>query len=223
MSAPRLIATHTPRNPTAAVVVLHGGAARRERMMVSPAQLSVLRMVPIARRLARSGRGKLAVFRLLNSARGWDASHTPVRDARWALDQVAARYGDLPCALVGHSLGGRAALMAGAAGSVRSVVALNPWIAPTDTAELAGRQVLMVHGTADRIALPERAHRLAESLRRSGVSLGYLNVEGARHAMLRRGRVFETGAADFVAATLLGRDVDGPVGRLLAGEDELTV
>ncbi len=38
-------------------------------------------------------RERLAVFRLLNSRRGWDTRHTPVHDARWALDQVAERLG----------------------------------------------------------------------------------------------------------------------------------
>lgn len=192
-------------------------------MMVSPTQLSVLRMVPIAKRLALTGRGELAVFRLLNSTRGWDSTHTPVDDARWALAQIAEQYGDLPCALVGHSLGGRAALLAGHADPVRSVVALNPWIAPGDQAELIGRQVLIVHGTEDRIAVPERSERLARTLVRDGVDLGYLRVEGARHAMLRRGKVFERAATDFVAATMLGRTVDGAVGRVLDGERQLAV
>ena len=113
MSSAKLVATRSPANPTAAVVVLHGGGARRGQMAVSPTQLSVLRMVPIAQRIARAGRGDLAVFRLLNSTRGWDTRHTPVDDARWALGEIAQRYGDLPTSLVGHSLGGRAALLAG--------------------------------------------------------------------------------------------------------------
>ena len=94
MSSARLLATRVPKNPEAVVLVLHGGATRQDSPMVSPAQLSVLRMVPIARRLARAGRGRLAVFRVLNSSRGWDTAHTPVDDVRWALGQVADRLGD---------------------------------------------------------------------------------------------------------------------------------
>jgi alpha-beta hydrolase superfamily lysophospholipase len=213
----RLVPVRTPRRPRAAVVVLHGGGSRPGRTEVSPTQLSVLRMIPIARRLARAGRGELAVFRLLNSARGWDTHHTPVADARWALDQVAERYAGLPTALVGHSLGGRAALLAGDAEGVHSVVALNPWVRPEDRADLAGRQVLVVHGTDDRVAVPARSAQLAQRLARTARSLGYLHVEGAKHAMLRRGRVFETAAADFVTATLLGRHVGEPVAGLLDG------
>src|ERR1700684_4577646 len=62
--APRLIEVSTPPAPAGAVLVLHGGASRRRSMRVSPAQLSVLRMVPIASRIARAGRDRLAVFRL---------------------------------------------------------------------------------------------------------------------------------------------------------------
>src|ERR1700754_2731116 len=110
--SPRLIDVYVPERPEGAVLVLHGGASRRGSMRVSPAQLSVLRMIPIARRMARAGRGRLAVFRLLNSRRGWDASHTPVDDARWALEQISERFEERPpVCLVGHSLGGRAALL----------------------------------------------------------------------------------------------------------------
>jgi len=73
----RLVPVRTPRDPEGVVIVLHGGASRGDRMMVSPAQLSVLRMVPVARRIARAGRSRLAVHRLLNSHRGWDSQTTP--------------------------------------------------------------------------------------------------------------------------------------------------
>ena len=129
--------------------------------MVSPTQLSVLRMVPVARRLAQVGRQRVAVFLLLNSTRGWDTRHTPVDDVDWALGQVARQYADLPVGLVGHSLGGRAALLAGDHPSVRSVVALNAFVFPSDAPHLQGRRVLFLHGSADRIALPDRAAAVA--------------------------------------------------------------
>ena len=93
---PKLIEVHVPSAAEGAVLVLHGGAARRADMRVSPTQLSVLRMIPIARRIARAGGDRLAVFRLLNSRRGWDTTHTPVQDARWALAEIADRFGPLP-------------------------------------------------------------------------------------------------------------------------------
>ena len=185
------------------MLVLHGGASRPDRAEVSPAQLSVLRMVPIARRVARAGHGRLAVHRLLNSTRGWDTTTTPVDDVRWALGRVRERYGDLPVGLVGHSLGGRAALLAGGEEAVRCVVALNPWVYPDDDADLAGRPVLVLHGTADRVASIDRARAVAASLaRRTDVELR--EVPDGNHAMLPRAREFEVPAAAFLVDHLLG-------------------
>ncbi len=223
--APRLIDVAVPDRPAGAVLVLHGGASRRGNMMVSPTQLSVLRMVPIARRAARAGRGRLAVFRLLNSVRGWDTRHTPVRDAAWALEQIADRYGKrLPTCLVGHSLGGRAALLTAGRPEVRSAVALAPWVQPTDLpGGLTGRRILIVHGTRDRIASPERSAALARALARARADVAYVSVEGGKHAMLARHALFDGLAADFAAATLLGTSRSGLIARLEAGEQWILV
>ncbi len=187
------------------MLLLHGGASRQQSMTVSPAQLSVLRMIPLAWRVARTGRGRLAVHRLLNTHRGWDTSHTPVQDVDWALEQLAEQYGDLPVSLVGHSLGGQAALLAGDGANVRSVVALNPWLYADDRPQLRDRRVLFVHGTADRIAPIGRARTVAERVAHN-TRVGFLEIEGGKHAMLRHGRRFESYAAEFAASTLLGPD-----------------
>ena len=203
MTSARLLPVRTPAEPEGVVIVLHGGASRGEGAMVSPAQLSVLRMVPLAHRIAHAGGSRLAVHRLLNSHRGWDSRNTPVMDAAWALERVAQQQGDLPTALVGHSLGGRAALLAGGDPQVAGVVALNPWVLPTDRVDLAGTPTLVVHGTHDRVALPSRSADLARRLSASA-PVGYVAVPGARHAMLRHARTFGTYATEFVTATLLG-------------------
>lgn len=221
---PRLIDVVVPARPAGVVLVMHGGAARRSRMMVSPAQLSVLRMVPIARHIARTGNGRLAVFRLLNSARGWDTRHTPVQDAQWALLRIAERFGTrLPTCLVGHSLGGRAALLAASKPGVVSVAALAPWVYPDDVPRgLSGQRILIVHGSADSIASPERSEALADRL--SGPArVSYVTVEHGRHSMLRRHAMFGGLAADFVSATLLGTRGDGPIARVLDGETWIRV
>ncbi|GAA5145917.1 alpha/beta hydrolase [Nocardioides marinquilinus] len=210
MSA-RLIDVRTPKQPQGAVIVIHGGAQRAARAAVSPTQLSVVRMVPIARRIARAGHGRLAVVRLLNTWRGWDTQHTPLQDAAWAIDQVSSRYG-VPIALVGHSLGGRGALLAATDERVRAVVALNAWLYPDDGEPLPGRRVLFVHGDADHIAPAARSRRVADRLARSA-DVRYEVVEGGKHAMLRHGRTFERLAADFVVDALTGDGgPDGPVG-----------
>ncbi len=208
LSGARLVEVARPRRgraPVGVVVVLHGGASRRDRPEVSATQLSVLRMVPVARTVARAGRGRLVVARLLNTSRGWDELHSPVADARAALDELAQRWPGVPSALVGHSLGGRAALLAGAHDGVRAVVALNPWVYPDDDVDLTGRRVLVLHGTQDRIASSERSRRVAERIgRRADVT--WRDVEGGKHAMLRHGRTFERETATV-------RRPEPPVGR----------
>ncbi len=185
------------------MLVLHGGAQRQIPTAVRRTQLSVIRMIPIARAIARAGRGRLAVHRLLNSRRGWDSEHQPTVDVAWALSEVRRRHGDVPVVLVGHSLGGRAALVAGAVDrAVTGVVALNPWLYPTDDAPLEGRSVLIVHGDADRIAPLERARMVAQRLaRRTDVDL--VIVPGGKHAMLSQAGVFTRHVTDFLARTLL--------------------
>lgn len=218
-ASPRLVAVREPAAPTGAVLVLHGGASPGGRAPVSPAQLSVLRMVPTARALAGAS-PRLAVYRLLNSYRGWDAGQTPVADCHWAVEEVRRRHPDAAVGLVGHSLGGRAALLAGDHPAVRSVVALNPWVYADDDADLAGRSVLFVHGDQDRTASLGKAETVARRLARRA-SVGFIRVPGGTHAMLRGG--FDRYAAAFTAAVLLDQPApEGPVARVLAGESWLT-
>ena len=200
---PRLIEVAAPPGSAGAVVVLHGGASRREPMRVRPAQLSVLRMIPIARRVARAGQGRLAVFRLLNSRRGWDTSHTPVQDARWALARVRDQLGGtVPICLVGHSLGGRAALLAAGEPQVASVVALAPWVLPSDMPHgVDGKPILIIHGSRDRTASPARSRALEQRI--PGARVSYILVDGASHAMLGHHNEFSGRAAEFAVGTLL--------------------
>ncbi|QGG42087.1 alpha/beta hydrolase [Aeromicrobium yanjiei] len=223
-NSPRLIATSEPRHAEAVALVLHGGASRRDNPMVSPTQLSVLRMVPIAKRLAGAD-GRLAVYRLLNSTRGWDTRHTPVDDVHWAVDQLREGFGsDLPVGLVGHSLGGRAAILAADRPEVHSVVALNPWVYPADGGiDLTGRRVLIAHGTDDRIASPANAAAAARLLDRTA-DVSYVRVSGGKHAMLRRHADFDRLAATFTADALLsGRTPRGVVARAFQGESPIDI
>ena len=223
-AAPQLVAVREPAGAEGVVILLHGGASRGDRVMVSPTQLSVLRMIPTARAVARAGRGRLAVYRLLNSYRGWDSEHTPVADTDWAIDRVREKYADAPVGLVGHSLGGRAAIAAGDHPAVGSVVALNPWLYRDDAADLAGRRVLFVHGGRDRVASPSRAEAVARRLSRTS-EVGFISIPDGKHAMLSHGREFDSYAAQFTAAVLLddAARATGPVARVLAGESWVTV
>jgi predicted esterase len=220
----RLIDVAVPAQPAGIVVVLHGGASRRRGMRVSPTQLSVLRMIPVASRVARVSHGRLAVMRLLNATRGWDTEHTPVQDVGWALDEIGRRFGsELPVCLIGHSLGGRAALLATGQPSVAGVVALAPWVYPTDVAAGAdGTRIVIIHGDADRIASPARSRELAQALGHQ-TEVAYVSVKRGTHAMLGRLDTFDGLAAQCAAWMLLGQ-VEGPVvERIVAGETSLEV
>jgi pimeloyl-ACP methyl ester carboxylesterase len=221
---PRLIDVVVPADPAGIVLVLHGGASRRANMMVSPAQLSVLRMVPVARRIARLSANRLAVCRVLNSRRGWDTHHTPVHDTQWALDRAGERLGEaLPACLVGHSLGGRAALLAAGRPQVRSVVALAPWVYPSDVAEgITGKRILVVHGSADRIASPARSAALADRLSH-WADVAYITINGGKHAMLGRHGVFDRLAAQFAVWTLLGVPAGETMSRIETGERRIQI
>jgi len=215
----RLIDVATPADPAGVVLVLHGGGSRRRSTRVSPAQPSVLRMIPVGTRIARVSAGRLAVLRLLNAQRGWDIEHTPVIDVEWALGEIARRFGhELPVCLVGHSLGGRAALLSAGRPQVRGVVTLAPWVAPTDAVEGAhGTPIVIIHGDADRVASPERSRRLAQTLNRD-TSVSYVTVSGGTHAMLRRVDAFDGLAARCVMWILLGQVEGQQVERISAGE-----
>ena len=103
---------------------------------------------------------------------------------------------------MGHSLGGRAALLAGARPAVRTVVALNPYLYPHDgQGRLVGRRVLIAHGTRDRVASLATAETVARALS-STAAISFIRVVDGKHAMLARHRVFDTLAADFVRASL---------------------
>jgi pimeloyl-ACP methyl ester carboxylesterase len=176
-------------------------------------------MLPTARTLAQVSR-RLAVYRLLNRYRGWDGDHTPVGDCHWAVDEVRRRHPGAPVALVGHSLGGRAAVLAGAHPAVRSVVALAPWLYADDDPDLAGRRVLFVHGEHDRTASLDKAETVARRLSRR-TSVGFIRVRGGTHAMFRGG--FDRYAAEFTVAVLLDQPPPaGPVARVLSGESWVT-
>lgn len=206
------------------VLLLHGGAGRETPTPVSGVQPSVLRMVPVALRVAAASRGRLLVARVVNTYRGWDASRTPVQDAVRALDDLADRYGELPACLVGHSLGGRAAVRAAVERPrVRGVVALAPWVHADDGRGLRGRRVLVVHGSRDAVAPEGRALAMARALADEN-DVGVVRLAQGGHALLREQGVVDALAADFVRSVLLGREPRSDLLRRLDdGEQVLTV
>jgi pimeloyl-ACP methyl ester carboxylesterase len=198
--APRLIRARTPSRPSAVVLVLHGGGGRGA-MPVSPTQLSVLRMIPIARQVAKAGHGRLAVFRLLNAVRGMSAD--PLSNVRWALSEVRQSYPTAPVMMVGHSLGGSVALAAAGQAGVVGVAALAPWLSGSESvSQLGAGHTLVVHGDRDRVTSCRASESYAAAARRTGAAVSFVRVRGGEHTMLRRMPAFDVLAAHYVHAVL---------------------
>lgn len=121
---------------------------------------------------------------------GWNGTNADtLADTRWALAQLAMRYPGKPVVLVGNSLGGRAGVAAADDPSVTGVACLAPWLpAEQPTTPLAGRQVLIIHGSADHSqASAARSREFAARARSAGVTVARFEIPRAGHLLLRRG------------------------------------
>lgn len=179
---PRIETVGRPPDGAPAVLVLHGGRAHgvdsAERR-----RTAYWRMVPFARMLAGHG---LAAYMLRYRVRGWNApARDALLDAQWATDELARLHPGAPVVLLGHSMGGRAALGAAGAPNVTAVCALAPWLDGSDPVEpLAGRTVMIVHGDRDRWTDPRESLAYAQRAKGAGVRICRFDVPGAGHFML---------------------------------------
>ena len=211
------------------VLVLPGGRAR-STAPASRRHLAYQRMRPFAAAVhaGLAGYG-IAVWQLRYRVRGWNSDRRdPVRDARWAIARAHAHHHDAPVFLVGHSMGGRAALWVSGDDDVLGACALAPWIEPDDpVAHLAGRLVVIAHGDGDRMTDPRRSRTYAVAAARAGARVADFTVVGDRHAMLRRAADWH-GLARAAAGVAFGVDapstdadaVADQLGRVLAGPPE---
>lgn len=177
-------------SPTALLVVLHGGRANGYGR-AHGLRLTYRRMVPVARMMAGAGRDAgLAVWLLRYRYRGWNgADMDALRDTEWALEEAARRHPGVPVVLLGHSMGGRAALHAAGHAPVRAVCALAPWLDGSDPVnQLAGRSVLIAHGDQERWTDPAESYRYAVRAKQVTERVCRFDVVGDGHAMLRRAR-----------------------------------
>lgn len=203
----------TPSDPRAVVLVLHGGRERSTRRN-SWWALSVWWMVPFARTVQRAGDGDVAIARVRYTVRGWnDEAASPLSDVRVVLDDVVARYPDVPVALVGHSMGGRVALRLMGDERVTSVVALAPWVAEDDVdARLyrahPGVRLLVVHGMSDRLTSSRASCALVRRLQADGIAASFVGLAREGHAMIRRRRTWDRLLAAHLRVTLLGEPLD---------------
>jgi alpha-beta hydrolase superfamily lysophospholipase len=161
-------------------------------------------MIPVAAAIRQALRGSGAVVeRPRFRVRGWNgAQASPVGDLNDVLDAIAAEFGSVPVVLVGHSMGARAAVRAAGHPAVSAVAGLAPWLPPGEPAgQLAGRRVLLAHGTADSITSPAETWAFLEQAR-AVTEVAAVEVRDGDHPMLRRARLWHAIAAEFARAAL---------------------
>lgn len=221
---PRLEAA-SPRGDGSAgvVLVLHGGRPDGQQD-AGGFLLSHVRMVPFGQAIARAGASRGVETALLRyRVRGWNArddtaTPDPVRDARWALDDVRRRHGtDVRVVLVGHSMGARAALRVGGDDNVVGIAALAPWIGRNEpTAQLRGQTLLVAHGDRERMTDPRASLWFAREVAGISEHVARFEVLGDGHAMLRRAGEWHGLVARFSMAALGLEPFDDAVANAMA-------
>jgi hypothetical protein len=211
----------------AVVLLLPDGEPESSRR---PSLRSYAAALPLGRALARAGRADgLVVHGVHYRCRGWNGPDAHLAaDARWAVEEVVRRYGDVPVCLAGHGMGARAALHAAGHEAVNSVLAMAPWLpeddvaaAPEPVRQLAGKQVLMVHGTNDARTDPELSYRLAERAKKSNRDTCRFEVHSDGNALRQHHDEVLALAADFVLGSLFTRTYARPVADALAAPPPL--
>ncbi|OKI09845.1 dienelactone hydrolase [Streptomyces sp. CB02923] len=210
-----------------ALLLPEGGPSGTRR----PSPLSAMAARPLAARLARAGRTEGLVTHVVHyRCRGWNgAAALPAADAAWALEEVVRRYGDVPVCLVGTGMGARAALHAAGHPAVNSVLALAPWIPDlgpegADTVpvkQLAGRQVLLVHGTNDERTDPDLSYRYAERAKKINRDVCRFEVHSDGHSLYQHRSEVLALAADFMLGSLFAHGYARPVADALAAPPPL--
>ena len=181
-----------------AVVVAHGGADVSSEP-VTPLDPAVLRMVGLTLALRHGLRGSgIVVSQPRYRVRGWNGElASPVPDLRAEVDAIAARFGAIPVVLVGHSMGARAAFRVAGHPAVSAVAGLAPWLPPTEPVDqLAGRRVLLAHGTDDHITSPAETWGYADRAR-AVTTTATIEVLAGEHTMLWRAPLWHRLAVEF--------------------------
>jgi pimeloyl-ACP methyl ester carboxylesterase len=215
MAGETLLSAHGRRPAakiTGLVIVAHGGTSQ-STLPSSRWQGSVLRMIPVARAVSRTLDGTGAVvWRPRFAVRGWNgAAASPVGDLTAMLDEAQAALGAVPVLLVGHSMGGRAVLRAAGHPLVTAVAGLAPWLPDGEpVSQLAGRQVLLVHGYGDRTTSPEETWAYA-GWAAEVTTVATIEITGTEHAMLRRASLWHQLTAAFARQVLAPPGPVGPV------------
>ncbi|MER5946730.1 alpha/beta fold hydrolase [Streptomyces sp. NPDC001904] len=196
-----LVPGRVPSRVRAAVLFLHGG--RADSLATSrPWHAAALRMRPFEGAVAAAlPDDDVLLARVRYRVRGWNGGAAdPLHDAEEALADLARSVGEVPVVLVGHSMGGRAALRVAGTPSVSGVLALAPWCPDGEpVAQLRGRDLVVLHGDRDRVTDPVASRSFVERAGAAGARAEFRNVPGGDHAMLRRAGFWHRTAGSVVA------------------------
>jgi alpha-beta hydrolase superfamily lysophospholipase len=201
---PGLTRYDVPGQPRALVLVLHGGKDH-SAAPVTGKSLSWRRARGLARALRQPLQGDgVGIWVLRHRTVGWNGDGADkVSDARWALDRAGAELGDVPVVLVGHSMGGRTACHAADHGPVRGVVALAPWLPPTDpVTALAGRELHAAHGRRDHITRAGDTRAYVDVARRVTSVASFTDMGDRGHYLLRGAHAWNAFTLDRVRRIL---------------------
>ncbi|MGY1826661.1 MULTISPECIES: alpha/beta hydrolase [unclassified Blastococcus] len=201
MTEPALETRPATGRPAAVALFCHGGTVAsveppRERA------LSLVRMRAMEQFVSAAGTERgLTTCLLRYRVAGWNgAAADAYADVRWALDRIRAEHGDLPVVLVGHSMGGRAALRAGGHDGVAAVCALAPWTPPGEpVGHLRDRTVAILHGRGDRWVPAQLSAQFAVRAHHAGARVARFTIAGG-HSMLRSAHRWHGFARDVVLA-----------------------
>jgi pimeloyl-ACP methyl ester carboxylesterase len=186
------------------VLVLHGGKDRSSAE-VTGRSLAWRRSLRLAHDLGDPLRDEgvgLSVLRYRTAGWNGDGADT-IEDAHWALDRIRAQHGDVPVAVLGHSMGGRAACQVADHELVRGVVALAPWLpAGEPVAALAGRELYAAHGQRDHITHARDTRAYVERARKVATTASFTDMGDLGHYLLRGVRTWNAFALDGVRRVL---------------------
>lgn len=211
---------HYAAPPIAGVVlVMHGG---EEHGVKPPSRVNppLQRLRPFERALRRSPLGEsVGVAEVGYRCRGWNGERADAAvDAEEALAELVDQVGPgVPIVLLGHSMGGRAALRIGGHASVAGIVALAPWCPAGEAVEqLADRRLLIVHSAHDRVTPPAESLDYAARARMAGAQVARCVIPDSDHAMVRRAPTWHRLTTLLTGALLGGWPFPDPVGKSLA-------
>lgn len=185
--------------------MLHGGQ-ERSHAPVENKHASWWRMAWMARSLTGFAQDHaLALLLVQYRKRGWndDDDPDPVKDARWALAEIATRYEGLPIVLVGHSMGGRTACRVADGENIVGVAALAPWLPKAEpVAAMAGKHLRVIHGTRDKWTSAKWSRGFVERCQGLAGTATWVALPHAGHFMLRRVRKWNRFVEDSVSDIL---------------------